>query len=170
MVYTESKFSGGKKAQNAVVEVFDARGHKLLAGKTDENGAFSFKAPQKGELKIVLIAGMGHRGEWTVSADEFENIMAVDSEPVQKLPATENAVKAELTPEKKYVMETGLTPEDIQAIVEKALDKKLAPVLTKLNKPEDPRHGPGFSEIFGGIGYILGLMGLATYVNFRKKK
>ena len=34
--------------------------------KTNEKGEFSFKLPKKAELKIVLLAGTGHRGEWNL--------------------------------------------------------------------------------------------------------
>jgi nickel transport protein len=45
-VFTESKFSGGKKAINAQVLVFDRDGKQLLEGKTDSKGEFSFKVPK----------------------------------------------------------------------------------------------------------------------------
>ena len=35
-IYTESKFSGGRRAKNATVEVYDNQGNRLLEGKTDE--------------------------------------------------------------------------------------------------------------------------------------
>ena len=46
-VYTQSKFSGGKKAKNSTVVVYDRKGNQLLEGKTDEKGEFSFKVPKK---------------------------------------------------------------------------------------------------------------------------
>jgi nickel transport protein len=46
-VYTESKFSGGKKVRNGKVEVFDNAGTLLLAGRTGDDGEFSFRAPKK---------------------------------------------------------------------------------------------------------------------------
>jgi len=56
----------------------------------------------------------------------------------------------------------------IRIEVEKALDKKLSPILKRLAESET--RGPGLSEIFGGIGYIFGLAGVAAYVQSRKKK
>jgi len=174
MVYTESKFSGGRKAQNAPVEVFDGQGNKLLEGKTDENGEFSFKAPQKTEMKIVLVAGMGHRGEWTIPAEEFTGEISeyakdtASQEPVAKQPGkinTSESVSGEDTS-----ISSSLTSEDLQRVVEKALDKKLKPVITKLNKSLDPNHSPSVSDILGGIGYIFGLVGIGAYFNYRKKK
>jgi len=41
-VHTESKFSGGRRAKGATVEVYDAADLLLLSGKTDDRGCFSF--------------------------------------------------------------------------------------------------------------------------------
>ncbi|MGD9236201.1 MAG: hypothetical protein PVF09_05975 [Desulfobacterales bacterium] len=71
-VFVESKFSGGKRVNTGKVTVSDAEGTELLTGLTDENGEFSFKVPKKTDLKIVIEAGTGHRGEWTVAAGEIQ--------------------------------------------------------------------------------------------------
>ncbi|MCK4486879.1 MAG: hypothetical protein KAU38_08975, partial [Desulfobacterales bacterium] len=70
-VYTQSKFSGGKKAKNSTVVVYDEEGNQLLEGKTDNQGEFSFKVPKKADLKIVLKASMGHMAEWKIPAEEI---------------------------------------------------------------------------------------------------
>ena len=71
-VHVESKFSGGKKVKAGKIIVSDSEGTELLSGTTDKNGEFSFKVPQKADLKIVLEAGTGHRAEWTIAANEIE--------------------------------------------------------------------------------------------------
>ncbi len=83
-VYVESKFSGGKRVKAGKIIVTDPQGNELLSGTTDENGEFSFKVPKKSELRIVLMAGTGHRGEWTIAAGEIE------MPAVAKRPAPEN--------------------------------------------------------------------------------
>ena len=70
-VYVEGKFSGGKRVHAGKITVSDPEGTELLSGITDENGKFSFKVPQKTELNIVLVAGTGHRAQWTIPADEI---------------------------------------------------------------------------------------------------
>ena len=71
-VYAESKFSGGRRVNAGKITVLDSQGTELLSGTTNEKGEFSFKVPQKTELKIVLVAGTGHKAEWTISANEIE--------------------------------------------------------------------------------------------------
>lgn len=70
-VYTESYFPDGKKVQNGTIEVYDSQGQKLLEGKTDQEGKFSFPVPKKDDLKIVIIASMGHKNEYVLKKDEL---------------------------------------------------------------------------------------------------
>ncbi len=70
MIFTESYFSDGKRCQNSRIEVFDASGNKLLEGKTDKSGEFSFKRPNPTDLRIVLTASMGHKDEDLIPARE----------------------------------------------------------------------------------------------------
>src|SRR5210317_1707643 len=71
-VYVESKFSSSRRVNKGKIIVTDPEGTQLLTGTTNENGEFSFKVPKKTELKIVLMAGTGHRAEWTIPANEIE--------------------------------------------------------------------------------------------------
>jgi len=73
-VHTQSKFSGGRTVKGCMVVVCDSAGKQLLEGKTDENGEFSFKVPQKTALKVVLKASMGHLAEWTIPAEEIVGV------------------------------------------------------------------------------------------------
>lgn len=174
MVYTESKFSGGRKAKNAPIEVYDGKGNKILEGVTNEEGKFSFKAPHKTEMKIVLVAGMGHKGEWTIPIEEFgveaeEGAAPSDS---NEAAVTEPVAAKEIDSRSEQQIASSTCPDskEIQQAMEKALDKKLKPVINKLNQSLDPDKGPSLSDILGGIGYIFGLVGIAAYFNYRNKK
>lgn len=162
-VYTESKFSGGKRVKGGDVIVYDLEGSQLLKGKTNNKGEFSFKMPKKTGMKIVLLAGMGHRGEWTIPLDEIQVVVtgetgtAVSKKTGEEKPE-EQARKAPVS---------GVSPDEIRMAVEKALDRKLKPVLKML--AESKEHGPSVTEVLGGIGYILGLMGVAAYFHYRRK-
>ena len=157
-VHTESKFSGGKRVNGGEIIVYDLNGRPLLSGKTDDRGAFSFKIPQKTGMKIVLQAGMGHRGEWTISAGELRGRPEPDPAVSQKTRPPSPEARAETTP-------VGL--DQIRLVLDQSLDRRLNPVLKMLAESRDK--GPTLRDILGGIGYILGLMGLAAYVHFRRK-
>ena len=164
MVHTQSKFSGGKKAKNATVEVYDTEGTKLLEGKTDENGEFVFKIPKKTQLKVFLLAGAGHRGEWTIPLDELQGETGRQTASSMSQPVEEKKTEGM----NQQPLNIGLSEGDIEKIVEKVLDNKLKPILKML--AESKTKGPSTSDIFGGIGYIIGLMGLGAYIHYRQKK
>ena len=153
-VFTESKFSGGKKAINAPVVIFDKDGKKLLEGKTDNNGEFSFKIPKVTDLKIVLNAAMGHKAEWMIPESEIREAGPI----VEKKSAAEPSGP----------ISVGLSKEEVQKIVEDSLDKKLRPIVRMMTESKNTK--PSLTEIIGGIGYIFGLMGVALYFKNRSKK
>lgn len=155
-VHTESYF-GSKKVKKGRIQVFSLSGKKLLEGRTDEKGEFVFKVPQKTDLRIVIDAGMGHRNECILKREELETIPDVDPEAVRT-----SEPKAETLPWKES------DTQQIKAVVEQVLDIRLKPIQRELARirKED---GPGFTEVAGGIGYILGLMGLLMYFKSRKK-
>ena len=153
-VFTESKFSGGKKVIHAPVEIFDKDGKKLLEGKTDNKGEFSFKIPKVSDLRIVLNAAMGHKAEWTVPESEIRE--------------SGDIVEKKSTAEPSGPIPVGLSKEEVQKIVEDSLDKKLRPIVRMITESKNTK--PSLTEIIGGIGYIFGLMGVALYFKNRGKK
>lgn len=175
MVYTESKFPGGKrKVKNGQITVQDTEGNELLTGLTDDKGEFSFKIPKKTSLKVILKAGMGHQGEWLIPEDE------INSSDISKKESAESTVSNYETRNiKKKILAAGLNEEvlsqtgtldrdEIRMIIENALDIKLKPLIRKLNKPEEEKNY--FKDVIGGIGYIFGLFGVAAYMASRQKK
>ena len=60
----------------------------------------------------------------------------------------------------------GLTATELQNIVNTALDAKLGPIRKELAEMRVAR--PGFTEIFGGIGWLVGLAGVALYFKGRR--
>ena len=51
--------------------------------------------------------------------------------------------------------------------MEEVLNSRLKPVTRTLTRIQEEKR-PGFTEVVGGIGYIIGIMGIALY--FRSKK
>jgi len=153
-VFTESKFSGGKKVMNAQVLVFDKGGEQLLEGKTDNKGKFAFKVPKLTDLRTVLNAAMGHKAEWTI--------------PESELRESCGELGSKKADESSTPIAVGLCKEEIKELVEESLDRKLRPIIKMMT--ESQSKGPSVTEIIGGIGYIFGLMGLVIYFRNRRKK
>jgi nickel transport protein len=174
-VHVESKFSGGRRPVAAPVEVYDARGNLLMRGVTDEKGEFSFKVPKKTEMKVVLLAGMGHKGEWIIPLSDLEAVsadataQAVEAISPSSIPADPDQAKSAISTVGGNPVPTGyVTAAEIRNAVETALDTKLKPVMKLL--VETRQSGPSVTDILGGIGYIFGLIGVAAYFSAKRRK
>ena len=158
-IYTESYFNDGKKCINSKIEVFDNRGNKLLEGLTDKEGEFSFEVPSEdGDLKIVLTASMGHRAEYSISADEIRGSTGLIKE--------ENEEPVSIV----FPESSSLDLKEIQSIIEDTLDEKLKPIMREMieiKKSQEDKISP--TEIIGGIGYIVGIFGIIAYFLSRKR-
>jgi nickel transport protein len=171
-IYVESKFAGGKKVTSGKIVVTDPRGNKLLSGLTNDQGEFSFKVPQRTDLKIVLIAGQGHQAEWTLRAAEMEDLPSktASDKSTEKAMQSERKKDAAITSVETGTAapDTAIKPTELEAIIETVLDRKLKPIIRML--ADIRQDAPSVGDIFAGIGYILGLVGIAAYVQSRKKK
>ncbi|MEE9122750.1 MAG: hypothetical protein V3U56_15945 [Syntrophobacteria bacterium] len=156
-VFVEGYFSGGKKSQDSLVEVFNPAGTKLLEGRTNEKGEFSFKIPERTDLKIVLTASMGHKNDFIVPASDFGEVGSSPSSPSQSFAESAKASSANPT-----------DLSQLEGMIDRALDRKLAPVIKLIR--DTRREGFSVTEIIGGIGYIMGLFGLVMYFKSRKNK
>jgi nickel transport protein len=176
-IFTQSKFSGGKKVKGQKITVYDPNDRKLLEGKTDDKGEFSFNVPERTTLKLVLSAGAGHRAEWTVTREEIEEMSGEKSAksiltkpqgkvPIDAPPSETDRTRANGKPQARNPQ--GPDTDQIERAVERALDKKLKPVIKMIDDSLD--RGPTVGEILGGIGYIIGLMGIAAYFHYRRGK
>jgi nickel transport protein len=165
-VKTISKFSGGKKVMGGKITVFDVDGKQLLQGVTDDNGEFSFDIPSKKGLKIELEAAMGHKNISEIPADQLGVPDAAPSVG-EKADETAGSSSSEVTTTEEIPAASDGQDADLEARIEKVLDRKVMPILQMMAEKEDK---PGFKDIVGGIGYIVGLMGLFLYMKSRKEK
>ncbi|XCN74363.1 MAG: cobalamin biosynthesis protein CbiL [Candidatus Electrothrix aestuarii] len=155
----ETAFSGGRKPKNADIIVEDAAsGKQLFSSRTDEQGLFRFTIPNEAQnkhldLRIIVQAGDGHRGEWLLEAADY--LSAAPETPI--VPAATPAAGAE----------TSIPLQQMQQVMQETIDRELAPVKRMLAQSSE--HGPTLQDILGGIGYILGLAGIAAYFKAQQK-
>ena len=193
-IVTECGFSRSARVKRGLVEVFDAEtGAKVLEGRTDNEGIFRFPAPgadiRGGHgLRIHINAGEGHQNDWMMDPVELDGAVSGLTARASALPeglsgaqtdaqagvggdaASPAALSASLpaaasTPP---VPAHGgwATPEDVERIVEAALNARLAPIQHLLARQSE--QSPGLTDIVGGLGWIFGLVGVAAY--FRRRR
>lgn len=162
-IVTDSGYSRSNRVNKGTVTVHAPDGRELLSGTTDETGHFAFTIPKEArdgsmDLKLVIHAGEGHQADWTVRASEIVP-QAAPSPPEGGNDAAPSA-KAERTGAPVP------TEADLRRMVREELRKELAPVKSMLSQMQDK--GPGMKEIFGGIGWLVGLGGLLAYARSRR--
>jgi nickel transport protein len=166
-VHGETFFSGGRPAMKAVIEVFPDEGNDpLFTTATDQDGLFTFLLTEemgsKQMLRIVAEAGEGHRGQWLLDLTSVQaSAMQEQGESTSAPPSS--PVHSTAAPSPPAMVDE----QAIGAIVEKVVEAKLAPLRRDLAAAT--QCGPSLSEILGGLGYIIGLAGLAAYLKSQKK-
>lgn len=175
-IYAEGYFVDGTKCKNSVIEVVDGNtGEQLLEGKTDDNGQMSFPIPRVTALKLILHAGAGHQNDYMLTEEEVRDAMPA----VKKQAERRNEQKKKAVPEQKQTkreqvarVENTIYPPvssgELETVVEKVVDSKLQPVLKILLELQEKSGKPGVTEILGGIGYIIGILGIIAYYKGRR--
>ncbi len=154
----EGYFPGGAKAEGCKVELVDQGGKVLAQTVTDKQGAFTLPKPKAAPpLTLILYAGGGHRATYKLTAADLGQ--SPEKTPPAPAPAASPAAAG---------TKAAVDPAQLQAVVERALDRKLAPLRAMLARMEADR-GIGVQEVVGGLGWILGLVGLAAWIRCRKQ-
>jgi nickel transport protein len=185
-VCIEGYFGGNSKAKHCVVQVLNSKGAVLTQGRTDDKGLYSFalskipKAP--GDLTIVLHASSGHKATYTLAANELPTVSAGPAAPASGPSAAAPVEKSSGVTKSQSVSAVerarasrGANDEaSMRKVVEEVVDAKIQPLIKMLGNQqrmllEEQRRGPTIQEIIGGIGWILGIVGVAAYVMSRNR-
>lgn len=164
----EGYFSGGDKAMHCPVKLYDSQGKLIAEGQTDANGAFALPLPQAAPpLKLLLDAGEGHRAEYEVTAEDLGQ-----SAEQAATPAARQASPAPATEQNASAPAAGAMAIDaaqLERIVGQAVEQKIAPLRAQLTKLA--ANQPSLlNQIVGGLGWILGLVGIAAFFLGRRQK
>ncbi len=155
----EGYFSGGRKAQKALVKLLGPDGRELGQTRTDVKGAFSIAYPPGlAPLKLVLIAGEGHKGEFELTAQDL-GMAAKESRP-----PTVAAPELDGPPQPAQVDMSALENQ-----MSRLLDRKLAPIQAQLGRLAREGDQVTLKDVVGGLGWILGLVGLAAFFMSRRR-
>lgn len=184
-IVIDAFYSKSNKVSNGTITLRNAAtGEQYASAVTDESGALTLPVPTKAiaaraDLRVVLVAGEGHQDEIMVKASEFSALSAAAAKPAaaaQAQPKTESARtggkpgspgSAQPATNIPAQLDEAALTRIINQAVEQAVESRMAPVKRLLL--ESAQKGPGPTEIIGGIGYIVGLFGLAAFVAGRRK-
>ena len=165
----ETSLSGGKKAQQTTIIVSDkVSGRQLLTTKTDDNGLFSFPVPEEARenrlaLLIIADAGEGHRNQWLLDAADYlpeaGDESTTDNAGVQESAAP--PIEPASTPSAPALEE-----ERLRLIIEESVAGQLSPIKRQLAEMSEKKIS--LQDILGGLGYIIGLAGIAAYFKSQK--
>ena len=165
-VYIQGYFSDGTKAKNSDVTVYTKDGREFVKGQTNENGEFAFPTDGKSQaLRIVLNAGMGHQASYDIPMDEMADVStAIDVDPSNTADTQAMGVNDSV-----IGVSPGAAPAPTQlteAMVRKAVAEGVLPLAREISQLKERR---GFSDIVGGIGMILGILGVFAYIKSRRE-
>ncbi|SIN71082.1 hypothetical protein [Halodesulfovibrio marinisediminis] len=186
MVHSESFFSSGNRAQKSAITATDKKTGKVIAkGTTNNNGEWSFTLPadaiqSKDPIVIALDAGQGHAGSWTLETEDFADAPPLPATSTKTTP-TSSKPETSVQPQTPVQLSTQtnasssttvtLTKTELDKLIRDAVRQEIAPLKAQVSKLNAQILQPKttIKDIFGGIGYILGLLGLAAFMHYRKK-
>jgi nickel transport protein len=174
-VHAEGYFVDGTKCKNSIIKIIDDKtGEKLFEGHTDENGQYTFDIPRVTSLKLILYAGTGHQNEYVLTEEEIRSATPAAKKKTEKQAEQKKGAAPEPRPAKREhfagvqnTMSPPTSSEDMEALIGKVVDSKLQPVMRILVKLQEQSEKPGMTEIIGGIGYIIGIIGIIGYLKGR---
>ncbi len=152
-VTVESASSSNHPLVNGTVTVKNSKTDEiLLQGTGNSKGIFTFELPavvkeNAADLLITVTGGEGHQAEWLLPAEEY--LAEITANKLSELPAQQT-----------------LSNEALEELLRKIMAEELAPVKRTLAKAQEKK--PGFQDVMGGIGYLLGLAGLVAWLKNRK--
>jgi nickel transport protein len=150
--------NGDMAAPGTLVEVFDPDGNPIGTTKIIEDGLFRFTPNKSIEHRFRTNLGAGHVAEVIVTRDELPEHLQIGA------PSQQTNTTGAATP--PLTTQTLALPADLQAMISKAVRKEVQPLRKEIASYKEKND---LQSIMGGIGYILGLTGIAFYMATRRK-
>jgi len=161
-IYIQGYFSDGKTAKNSEVTIYGSNGRELTKGQTNEEGVITFPIQGKQSLRIVLNAGQGHQASYEIPLEEITGTAIVPASDPPPSSTDQSSPVGEM-----IAGSSGESAQVSEAMVRKAVAQGVLPLAREISELKERR---GFSDIVGGIGFIVGLLGVFAYVKARQIK
>jgi len=159
VVQGHAYFAGGSRAAGLAYTISTPHEGEVARGTTDADGAFRHRAATRADHRIEVTTGDGHAAAWTVRADELPGLPAADADQSRQ---------AEPAPPPSPNLSSGngsALPPGLTAEIEQAVARQVRPLREQLLAWEEQAR---FTEVLGGVGYIVGIAGLALWWRDRR--
>lgn len=152
-------FADGGRARDVPVALL-VDGALVAEARTDTEGRFRFVAPEPTAARVEATSADGHRATWDVPA----NAWGAAAAPTMT-PAAPAAPGSATSPDGAAPATTPVDP-GLDARIEAAVARQVDRLREDLALAESRRR---VTDVVGGVGYLLGLTGLATLLVRRKR-
>ncbi len=173
-VVVEAYFSKSAKARDSKVLMYDSSGTLIHEGITDEDGIYRVKGEAlpklTGDLRIEVEVGEGHKAEYTLMTEDLpETVKKASDKSGKSMPVPEGSPVTKKPTASAQADTEGLEDVIRQVVREenKALTKMIGNQQRMLLEMQD--RGPTVAETVGGLGWIMGLVGIAAFFMSRKR-
>jgi len=151
----EAYYSKGRNVKASTVKLYNHKGELLATTKTSSNGGFQFTSPGEGRYRLEVEAGQGH-----IAVTSLE----IGSDPSSKGGGSPSVSSKTVTRDE----ERNCTCLD-EGDVDRLLQKRLEPIYLQIKRLSEAQESVTLHDVLSGIGYILGLMGVALYYKSKEK-
>ncbi|ABM28938.1 hypothetical protein [Nitratidesulfovibrio vulgaris] len=174
-IIAEATFNSGNPARNSKVTAIDAADGTVLGeATTNEQGKATLPITdamrqRKATLRLELQASEGHRNTWELTPEDYLSAEAPGAQPIAPVVAAASPTAPQATQSQTAVPATSRNIDEatMRRIIDEALEAKLAPLRHSI--AASTAGGPRLPEIFGGIGYLVGMAGLALWARSRRR-
>jgi nickel transport protein len=147
-------FRKGLPLADIPVSAYTLEGELLATTMTGGDGRFTLEATKNCDHRLVAETAEGHRAEFILPAAR----LALHS-------ASDNRGSPEGVSEGKVEILPGGEDEELRQMIEQAVARQILPLQEQLDQYGQRLR---FQDAMAGLGYLLGIAGLALYVTARK--
>ncbi|MEG3638506.1 cobalt transporter CbiM [Magnetococcus sp. PR-3] len=160
----EVGFSSGDMVQGTTVTILNDQGQVLGKTQTNEEGIFTYQAKQVMDHHFYVDAGAGHIVKLILPADQLTGNPATSPVIIQPTQLPQPDPHAHHHNEELI---SGVGQQQLERLIETAVAKQVKPLRKQLLAYENKVR---LQDALGGLGYIMGLVGLALWLSSRRKE
>ncbi|EPY02349.1 hypothetical protein [Magnetospirillum fulvum] len=150
-------FNADSRAVQTKVSVRGADGSTVFTGVTDDKGQFAVQATRRMDHHISVIGDDGHMATFTVTAAELPD----------SLPPAGGAAPAPAAAVPAAAAATVVGSDDLRNFIDQSVSRQLRPLREQIDAYQEKIW---LHDVIGGIGYIVGVAGLAFgFANRRRR-